>query len=238
MYSICLYRVFIIIHNSMIATCPKKFFAIKSCSATTETSCSYWYSTRSRVCESNIGGVASVLLVCGIYVPCGAETNVQWFRNEYDRIDERSPSMSVRYEITSQCVNMSLSNECKNFNGMQMGDYHEYTIHFNKTGMDSESYECQITTENNTVSLIPFPYPLNDPQEELKCDSSQYNNCTWCTDMSFPACVVTHPSYADPNYVTETYACTPYSESLSIISTLTRGATSDTVVKVCVWKCV
>ena len=172
-----------------------------------------------------------MLLVCGIYVHCDAENiyNVKWYRIKNET------STSMRHEITSQSINMSRSKKCETFNGVCRGDYHEYTIHINKTGMDSESYECQITTENNTVSLFPFLYPLDAPQEELKCDSSQYNNCTWCTDMLRPACVVTHPNYTEPYYdPTETYVCTPYSDSLSIISTLTRGATSDTVVKVCV----
>ena len=181
-------------------------------------------------------GVASVLLVCGIYVPCDAETNVQWFGIKSE-VNKTSISMPIRYEITSQFNKMSRSNNCETFNGLYRGYYQEYTIHINKTGMDNESYECQIIIENNTVSLFPFPYPLDAPQEELKCNSSQFNNCTWYTDMSFPACVVTHSNYTEPKYnlsVTETYVCTPYSDSLSISSTLTRGATSDTVVKVCV----
>ena len=216
-----------------------------------------------------------MLLVCGIYVPCDAETNVKWFRKEYDK-NTTSPSMPVRYEITSQCINMSRSNKCEVFHRL----YKEYniTLYPNKTGMDFESYQCQITTENNTVSLLPFLRPFDLPQEapslsshyshspqgESKCNSSRYN-CVWCRNMSIPACEI-HLNFTEPSYnltMTETYACTPYSidtqtsnvDSFSISSTLTRGysnnqvatmsieiptghATSDTVVKVCVWKCV
>ena len=216
-----------------------------------------------------------MLLVCGIYVPCEADTSVKWFRKEYDRNDHEMSGQEIR----SQCINMSMSNKCEPV----MGLYKEYALYFSKTGMGVKSYlyQCQISTENNTVSLDSFYYPLLNlsqdepflsspnslsPQVELKCNSSQYNNCIWCSKTSIPACFESHPDYTEPSYnltMTETYACTPYSidmqtsnaDSLSISSTLTRGysnnqivtmsieiptghATSDTVVKVCVWKCV